>query len=209
VTPVAAAPPALLWRIGHWPDPLAWPPREARLREPGRFDDPQQRYRTLYTAEQRAGCFVEAIARFRPSIAALQGAGALLALPARVPASWRASRCVGRLQPEPGERFLDVRSLETVETLRRELAPLLHELGVADLDVSGVRGPSRAVTMAVSRWANDNGYRGVAYRSRFDDALDCWALFEGARFERVGLAEPVLPDDPDLVAAVARFRLVV
>lgn len=209
MTPTAAPPPALLWRIGRWPDPLAWPPRDASLREPGRFDDPQRQYRVLYTSEQRLGCFVESIARFRPSVAALKDAGALLALPARVPASWRASRCVGRLRPEDGLRFLDVRAPETVEVLRRALAPLLHRLGVGDLDVSGVRGPNRAATMAVGRWAHDAGFQGVGYRSRFADELDCWALLEGATFERVGLAEPLLPDDPDLAVAARRLGLVV
>lgn len=209
MTPTAAPPPALLWRIGHWQDPLAWPPRQSSPREPGRFDDSQRHYRVLYTAEQRLGCFVESIARFRPSIAVLKDAGALPALPARIPASWRASRCVGRLHPEPDQRFLDVRALETIEVLRREFATLLHRLGFADLDMSGVRGPNRAVTMAVSRWAYDAGFQGIAYRSRFYDALDCWALFEGARFARVGPAEPVLPDDPDLAVAAGRLGLAV
>lgn len=210
MTPGAVAPPvSVLWRIGHWPDPCAWPPREARVREPGRFDDPQHAYRILYVAEQRLGCFIEAIARFRIPLAVLKDAGPRAVLLARVPASWQASRCIGQVRLAAGQHFLDLRTIETTEVLRAELAPLLHRLGFFDLDVSGVRGPSRTLTMAISRWAHAHGFQGIVYRSRFDDALDCWAVFEGAAFQRVGLAVPILPDDADLLAAAHRFGLAV
>jgi len=32
-----------------------------------RFDDPLRQYRVLYAAAQRAGCFAETLAAFRPS----------------------------------------------------------------------------------------------------------------------------------------------
>lgn len=205
-----ATPPAgVLYRIGRWPDPLAWPPSAGSAAEPSRFDDPRNAFRVLYLAERRVGCFVESIARFRVPVAVHKDAGATVIPHGRVPASWRKMRCIGRLQLLPGQRWLDLRTIETAEMLRVEFALRLHQLGLADLDVSGLRGPSRTLTRTIGRWAYDVGYQGIAYKSRFHDALDCWAVFEGAAVERVGLSEPIRRDDADLRAAAALFGLVV
>ena len=59
------------------------------------------------------------------------------------------------------------------------LADVLLRLGMADFDVNGARGPSRDLTQRITRWAYEHGFAGVAYRSRFADDLDCWAIFEG------------------------------
>jgi len=205
-----AAPPAdVLYRIGRWPDPLAWPPPAGSAAEPSRFDDPRNAFRVLYLAERRLGCFVESVARFRVPVVVLKEAGASVIPRGRVPASWRKMRCVGRLRLLPEQSWLDLRTMETAEVLRVEFALRLHQLGLADLDVSGLRGPSRALTRAIGRWAYDAGYQGIAYKSRFHDALDCWAVFEGAAVERVGLSEPIRRDDADLRAAAAHFGLAV
>ncbi len=50
----------------------------------------------------------------------------------------------------------------------------------------------------MSRFAYDNGFHGIAYISRFDDNFDCWAIFEGARFDVVDRV-PIARDDPDLL----------
>src|SRR5439155_1294412 len=66
--------------------------------------------------------------------------------------------------------FLDLCALPTLVILRGVFAARLVELGLRDLDTSGVRGPSRALTQAIAAWAYDEGYDGIAYKSRFDDA---------------------------------------
>ena len=72
----------------------------------------------------------------------------------------------------------------------------LLALGLEDLDLSGVVGPKRQLTEAIARWAYGHGYASLVYSSRFDAALTCWAIFEGAVFEPVG------PPDPTLLSAV-------
>ena len=200
-----------IFRIARWPDPLAFPPREFNGNE--RFDDPLGIFRVLYVGT-RLACFVEWVAPFRLPLALLAQARAVantaepLPQPRVVPGR-RRQRCIGRLRLAPRQRWLDLRRPETAEALRAEFAPLLEHLGLPDLDVSGMRGPGRVLTQAIARWANEDGYQGLAYRSRFRDDLDCWALFEGAAFERVGPPEPIAPDDPDLRAAAALFGLAV
>ena len=71
----------------------------------------------------------------------------------------------------------------------------LLALGLADLDLSGVVGPKRQLTEAIARWAYGHGHASLVYSSRFDAALPCWAIFEGAVFEPVG------PPDPTLLSA--------
>lgn len=205
----AATPRGVLHRIGRLPDPLAWPPHE--LVGGGRFDDPQGEFRVLYAGQRRA-CFLETLAAFRPSVEALaaleQVTGSQELMPRGVvPADWYQKRAVARLRLGPGQRWLDLRAAETREELRSELAATLLDLGLPDLDLSGVLGPRRRLTRAIARWAYEHDYRGIVYPSRFDDALSLWAIFEGAAFEPEGVPEPIVPDDPDLVATAHLFGL--
>jgi RES domain len=212
VSPVrrARTPRTALYRIGRQPDPLAWPPWE--YVGSGRFDDPAGEFRVLYATVQRRTAFFETLARFRPSLdvlGALQGVentNEPIPTP-RVPVEWYHTRAVGRLRLATRQRWLDLRSFETREVLRHELAQTLLDLGFEDLDLSGVVGPKRQLTQTLARWGYEQGYAGLVYSSRFDAALTCWAIFEGAAFEPVGMSEPILPDDPDLVSVARSFGL--
>jgi hypothetical protein len=82
----------------------------------------------------------------------------------------------------------------------------LLELGHDDFDLGDALGRDRRISQAVSRFAYDNGFQGIAYISRFDDDFDCWAIFEGARFEVIDRV-PIPRDDPDLLEAARRFGL--
>jgi hypothetical protein len=97
--------------------------------------------------------------------------------------------------------------MQTREALRGELVQTLLDLGLGDLDLSGVVGPRRELTQAIARWAYNCGYAGLVYSSRFDAALTCWAIFEGAKLGHIGLPEAILPTDRDLRAAAELFGL--
>ncbi len=206
----ASEPTDPLYRVGRLPDPLVWP--DWAYVGGGRFDDPRRLFRTLYAAERRLGCFVELLAAFRPSpqalalLRAVENADEPLTSGV-VPPDWARKRCGRAFRLRPGQRWLDLRAFETREALRGLLAGELVRLGLDDLDVSGVRGPRRELTQAIARLAYEHGFAGLAYRSRFDDSLDCWAIFEGAEFEPIGVAEPLTPADPDLVEAATLFGL--
>jgi hypothetical protein len=211
VRPVAT-PQAGLYRIGRLPDPLAWPPHE--YAGDGRFDDSAREFRTLYAAEQRRACFIEALARFRPDSLTLSLYEAVRntneSLPAGVvPTGWLQTRGVGRFTVQPANPFLDMRAIETREALHREFAQLLHTLGLRDFDVGAALSPNRELTRAIARWAFERRYQGIAYASRFDTALHCWAIFEGATIRPLGPPDLITPEDPDLRAVAATFGLAV
>jgi hypothetical protein len=203
----------VLHRLGRAPDPLAFPPWQ--FVGGGRFDDPAGAFRTLYAAERRRAVFVESLARFRPDLATLAGERARPAdepvtpAGAPIPPSWLTARLMGRLRLGPGQRWLDLRAPETREALRADLAPTLLRLGLPDLDVGAVHGPSRDLTRAIARWAYERGYRGIRYGSRLDERLANWAIFEGAAFTPDGPPAPVARDDADLLAVAALFGLTV
>lgn len=180
----ATAPRGALYRLGWLPDPLAWPPWD-QIGD-GRFDDPQREFRVLYAAVQRRGAFIETLARVRPSLEYLAVAKAVTGgdePPARpiVPAHWYRRRGIGALRLGAHQRWLDLRAPATRETLRVEKARTLLDLGLSDLDLAGVIGPTRSLTQGIARWAYEHGYAGLAYWSRFDERLTLWAFFEGAR----------------------------
>ena len=65
------------------------------------------------------------------------------------------------------------------------------------------------MTRNIARWAYEHDFQGLAYRSRFADHLDCWAIFEGAAIAPSGSPELIDRDDPDLVAAARLFGLTI
>ena len=207
----------VLWRIGRYPDPLAWTPWQ--FIGNGRFDDPRREFRALYLAEQRLACFVETLASFRPDLAILADLGNIAAGDAgdraprlgRLPPDWLTTHRIGWLQPRPDVKVLDLRALETRETLRAELAPFLRARGYRDFDMSVALNQDPILTQHISRWAYERGYRGIAYTSRFGSEFDCWVLCAGLGeetlpFEPLGMA-PIAPNDNDLLAAMRLFGL--
>lgn len=215
--PRQALPPAgPLYRLGRLPDPLAWPPLQ--YVGDGRFDDPLGEFRALYAAEQRPACFIETLYRFRRPLAILAAERALSAdepppAPlATLPPAWWRKRAFCRLRLEEEVRWLDLRSLDTREALRPVFASLLAHLQLTEFDLSAIYGPHRVLTQGIARWAYEWGYAGLRYGSRYDEALNCWTLFERlgvATFRREGDIEPIAPDDPDLLSVATLFGLTV
>lgn len=202
-----------LFRIARG-SPFAWPAWE--YIGGNRFDDPQNRYRVLYLAGERRTCFLETLAALRPKTAYL---AKLREMPdgdrandviegGFVARDWYLTRHIGRVRLIGHQRWLDFRSLETRETLRRELAPELLRHGFEDLDAGDALTRNYALTQIVSRWAYEQAFQGIAYTSRFDTSHTCWAVFEGATVDPVG-SDPISIDDQDLLAVAHLFGLTI
>ncbi|HEY8746007.1 MAG TPA: RES family NAD+ phosphorylase [Chloroflexota bacterium] len=206
---MVAAPTRTLYRLGYAPNPLAWPPHSVRGR--GRFDDPRRRFGVLYCSEQRRACFIEALAALRPELpvlSALPVGAQLLPVPRRsLPFGWRAVRRIGRFRLPPGQRWLDLRVVQTREALRQVFASSVLAIGLSDLEGATVRGPQRQLTQAIAGWAFDQGYHGLVYTSRFDDRWTCWAVFEAATTVPNGQPRPIRRGDTDLAWTAALFHL--
>ena len=82
---------------------------------------------------------------------------------------------------------------------------ITSDLGLGPQRGCGTESAAHAGHCSLGVRARD--YRGLAYSSRFDATLTCWAIFEGAAFEPVGSSEPILPNDPDLMAMAKRLGL--
>jgi hypothetical protein len=195
-----------LYRIGRARDPLAWPPAERQ------GEGPLHEYSVLYAGQQRRVVFLELLASLRPSLGLLAAErevrGAREAVEAGVvDESWTLRRSIARFRLLPGQRWLDLRRIETRQALRPVFAGLLTQLGFDDFDAGTVLSPDRRLTQTVSRWAFEHGYNGVAFPSRFEPTYTNWAIFEGAAIEPVGVPEPIPRDDPDLGAVARRYVL--
>ena len=212
--PLQAAhpPPRPLHRIGHPPDPLAWPRLGVR-RGINRFDDPLGKFSVLYAGESRRVCFLETLAPIRPRLALLgelrriRTASAGLDAPpvASIPSAFL-GRMIASFELASGQRWLDFRSGETFQALREEHPDLILGLGYEDFDASHALSADRDLTQAVARVALEAGYHGIVYRSRLDPMHDCWALFDRATIHPVKF-RAITPDDPDLVAVARLFGL--
>ena len=103
----ARTPRTLVYRLGRLPDPLEWPPLESA--GSGRFDDPARRFRVLYAARQRAACFAETLATFRPSLELLAETGDPADIVGAVSAGFLRSRGVAAFHLRAGRWLDDVR----------------------------------------------------------------------------------------------------
>ncbi|HEU5217454.1 MAG TPA: RES family NAD+ phosphorylase [Gemmatimonadales bacterium] len=204
-----------LYRIGSLPEPFAWPPPE-KLAWPNehrdRFDDPDRKVRVLYASESEYGCALEIVARFRfrPSGGLLEDAGRYGTgpLPATgiIPASYFRLKALGELSLSlaPGEVFLDLRATQTLTSLRAAIAPTARKAGLHpfELERSDALGRNRRLTQEIARWAIAQGYRGLAYESRWSRDVTNWALFEPLPLEPGPVRELDAHSDPAIARAL-------
>jgi hypothetical protein len=218
-----------VYRVARGPDPWTWP--EWAFANPvdgtfdNRWDDPEGSYRVLYASSQRAGAFIETLARFRPDVELL----AELAEIANddpvdspidagiVPHAWAERRLIGEAVLK-GE-FADVTHARSLTYLRRVLSPLLRANGLDELDAGTVRTVDRTVTQKMSRTIYEcsvedrRAYDGVYYRSRLGDAYENWGIFDtevsGVRspLSAIDHGSAIGEDDQDLAEALRFLEL--
>lgn len=112
--------------------------------------------------------------------------------------------------------YVDVAHSQTIAALRTTFAPRAVHYGLPDFDAAAIRiAEPRAFTMEISRYlyginlSTGDQTAGVAYRSRHGDEHQLWAVFERATNYILNPEdEPIRPDHPGLLAALATHNLV-
>ena len=206
-------PPEHVYRIGRKPDPWAlldWAYAHDDGTFGNRYDDPQAKYRVLYAATQRLGCFVETLARYRidplvaAEMAAIDGEDDFYPLGV-VPPEWLSTRAMGKAHITA--ECADICSSTWIDRLRIKFLPLLKEYGLADLDASVLQSSTpREITQKVSRFIYEEKLNGIKYPSKFGHDMENWAFFEPVSVHRES-TEIIKPDDPDFIRAVALHHL--
>ncbi len=226
--------PGAVWRVGWGPDPWEWAPWEYATEPgnlfPGRWDDQRGEFRTLYTADSLLGCFLEMLARFRPSPAVHAGMdevedddGSVGQFPEAPPGAvgyrWLENRYYGNAQ-QTG-RYCAVTNSRSLAALMRHYPLHQHGLTPRDLDAALLKDArDRVLTRSIARWLYDLPVRrrprvdGVEFESRHGDELRMWAVFEradspyrSAHIEPLQLPAQVAPDTPALLQVFDRFGL--
>lgn len=188
-----------LWRVGHRSDPLAFTPRQLCSWN-HRFDDVEQRFRTIYCAEHPETSLREVLADFRPNLAALQaladamGADALEDLSEPVTAKWREEHLLAPAQMVLDGELVDLTGPEVRADLEARHQGLLVEHGLEHLDLHEITSRRRIVTQTIAGDLFDRGAAAVRFPSRLD-GLAALALFEG-RAELLEDGEPIALIDP-------------
>ena len=220
-----------VWHVGFAPDAWAWVPWRCADDEGlfgGRWDDQLGQFRTIYTADSLLGCFLELLARFRPSRNVLAGLeqiidddGSVDHFPeganGAVGYSWLDGREYGSAH-QTG-RYCFITHSRSIAALTAHYPLDRHGLTASDVDVALLKDArDRVLTRSIARWLydlhDDIAIDGVRFQSRHGDEIRVWAVFERAddpaRSPRIEpSSEPVRvhPDLPELQEAFVRFGL--
>ncbi len=219
-----AAPPARILRVGRLPNPWAWPRWEVAGEDGtfgNRWDDARSTYRVLYGSSQLEACFVETLARFRPDPHVLAGLARIrgdepVEAPGLLPRSWLTGRVIGEAAVRG--RFCEIGAPGSLAHLHRALAAVLVRHRIRELDGAAIRRTApRRFTQEISSYVYAQSdargrprFAGIAYRSRFGDRFENWAIFERPA------ARPVIrrlatrridPAQPELRAALGLLGL--
>jgi len=218
-----------VYRIARAPDPWTWPEWAYANSTDGtfdnRWDDPEGNYRVLYASSQRAGAFVETLARYRIDLQLLAELDQIAEddpadAPIRagtVPRDWAKNRLIGKAVLK-GD-FSDVTHPRSLTHLRKVLAQWLVARGLSDLDAATVRTVDRAVTQRMSRVIYEcsvdgrRAYDGVYYRSRLGDMYENWGVFDTevtgvtSPLSAVDHGAPIHDGDADLAQALNYLEL--
>ena len=197
-----------VFRIARKPDPwllLDWAYALPDGTFGNRFDDPLNIFRVLYASSQRVSCFIETLARFRPSLELLQelkqikGDDDFFPI-GSVPEEWCSERLMGTAQI-PAE-CADIYAAKWIAYLRRKLFDDCLLLGLKELDASVLQSAApRRITQLASRKVFEAAFPGIYYRSRHGHNFENWAFFEPVSI-RSSRFDSVSSDDQDLAEAL-------
>jgi hypothetical protein len=180
-----------VWRVGFSPEPWAWSGWEWATdgRFPGRWDDLNGNFRTVYAGSSLLGCLLEVLAGFRkdtrlgleladideddedkvlhPSLA-----------PGLVPREWLDERLAA--SADLAGTFCAVTSSGSVATLYPRFIGMALSLNLADFDAAALKDARpRLLTQAIAAYIYDTGeFDGIQFASRHGDDLLLWAVFE-------------------------------
>jgi hypothetical protein len=204
-----------VFRIGRKPDPwalLSWTWAHDDGTFGNRYGDPAAKYRVLYAATKRFGCFVETLARFRidPVLAAglaeIAGDDDFYPI-GKVPPEWFEKRAMGSALVHAD--CADIYLSQWIDRLRIKFLPHLTEFGLPDLDASVLHTSSpRKLTQLIPRIVYEERLSGIKYRSKFGYDIENWAFFEPITLESK-VTEDLKVDDIDLSRALQLHHLVI
>lgn len=215
-----------VWRVGYRPEPWAWVGWEwaSEGRFPGRWDDAEGNFRTVYAGSSLLGCLLELLADFRadPLLESEMGqiaedpqdAAAFPTVPAGVvDPEWLTPR-VGATARLTG-RFAAVTAAQSLAGLHPEFVGQALRLGLRDFDAAALKDArARELTQHLASYLYaTTALDGVVFQSRHGDDITLWAVFE-----RPG-DHPISPclsdithhqlgtDQPDVVRAMTLLGL--
>lgn len=202
--------PSRLYRVSRVPDPAALPSWEYAGEDRtfgGRWDDPNGRYRVLYTADSRIGALVETLQDFRPSLKMLArlreiehddfeldrkdtpiGRGSGI-----VPARFFEERLAGEIafgaDPDaPSGRVVDAGHVDAIERLRKAFADFAVRLGIDEISLAEIVGElpaliatnPRLLTQRISReiYEQYERFAGIAAPSSLGLPYSNYTIFE-------------------------------
>jgi hypothetical protein len=173
----------------------------------------------LYAASNPEGSYAETTAQFRPEasvIAKMRAAGATetdLADVGVLDSKWAKERTLRTFHIVDPLPFVDLDDPRTHTYLDWAAAELLSEYKVKALDIAIVRGPSRRLTRALSKWIFQQRdeddrlrYGGIRYGSRLGP-YECWAIFSDESRLELLRERAVYPPDQELIAAAEHHGL--
>jgi len=189
-----------LWRVGYHLDPLAFAPPEL-YEYSHRFDDRDERFRTLYVAELAETALREVLADFRPNLAAMRrhvqryGPEAAADVPVEpITARWRSQHVLAPVRLALDGPLVDLTDVPTRQEIEDRHLDLIVAHDLAHLDLHEITTRRRVVTQTIAGELFDRGAAAIRFPSRLDGNA-CIALFEG-RGHATLAGDPVALTDP-------------
>jgi hypothetical protein len=182
---------ALVWRVGYRPDPWAWVGWEwaSEGRFPGRWDDAEGNFRTVYAGSSLLGCLLELLADFRVDPLLEADLAQIVEEPddaaefptgpaGQLDPSWL-SRRVAATARLTG-RFCAITTARSLAALHPVFVGPALALGLKDFDAAALKDArARELTQQLAgHLYATTSLDGVVFQSRHGDDNTLWAVFE-------------------------------
>jgi hypothetical protein len=158
-------------------------------RFPGRWDDRDGNFRTVYAGSTLLACLLQVLADFRPDPMVLGGLDDIVvdadddsahptAAAGTIDPSWLEPRAAATARS--WGRFCGITTHDSLAALHAQFVGQALLLGLRDFDAAALKdGRTRTLTQAVStELYRSTGLNGIRFASRHGDDLALWAVFE-------------------------------